>query len=133
MEIYGVDGRLSVHGNTLCGRSVIFTWKYIVWAAGYLYMEIYCVGGWLSVHGNILCGRLVICTWKYIVWAAGYLYMEIYCVGGWLSVHGNIFLVGATKCKYFIRIGIRSRLRYFKIANNVMTVQNTALNFSICV
>jgi len=50
-------------------------------------------------------------------------------VGDRLSVHGNIFLVGGMKCKYFIHMDMRYRIRCFTIASNVMTVQNAALNF----
>ena len=52
-------------------------------------------------------------------------------VGDRLSVHGSIFLVGGIKCKYFIHMNIRCRLRYFTIASNAMTVQNAATNFCI--
>jgi hypothetical protein len=52
-------------------------------------------------------------------------------VGDRLSVHGSIFLVDGIKCKYFVHMNIRYRLRYFTTASNVMTVQNAALNFCI--
>ena len=50
-----------------------------------------------------------------------------FSVGDRLSVHGNTFLVGGMKCKYFIHMDIRYRLRYFAIASNVMTLQNADL------